>query len=119
VISAAETPGAIALKSAARPAAAAWATPPKVLITPQTVPSNPRNGAPLTAIYDINAADTRDNGGTLTVNNRQIVIDVRIADLGFKPATKDGVEVDGEGSFTVLALQPSSSGMTKLQLRKG
>src|ERR1039457_14912 len=47
-MSAAETPGAIA-------AIVAWpcgdcAMPANVLITPQTVPSNPRNGAPLTAM---------------------------------------------------------------------
>jgi hypothetical protein len=77
------------------------------------------SGAPLTGVYDIQTVETRDNGATLTVNNRQIVLDIRNADLGFKPATKDGVEVEGEGSFTVLALFPSSSGMTKLQLRKG
>jgi flagellar basal body rod protein FlgG len=75
-------------------------------------------GSPLTGIYDIQSVDTRENSGTLTVTNRQIVLDVRLADLGFKPATKDGVDVQGEGSFTVLALFPSSSGMTKLQLRK-
>ncbi|MCW1412206.1 hypothetical protein OLZ32_28045 [Rhizobium sp. 1AS11] len=84
-----------------------------------TTHSTTPSGAPLTAIYDISATDTRDNGGTLAVNNRQIIIDVRIADLGFEPATKDRVDVDGKGSFTVLALMPSSSGMTKLLLRKG
>ena len=46
VTSAPETPGAIAARSGF-PAAA---TPAKVSITPQTVPNNPRNGAPATAV---------------------------------------------------------------------
>lgn len=77
------------------------------------------SGKPLTGIYDIKSVDTRDNGGTLGVNNRQIILDVRNADLGFKPAAKDELEVEGEGSFKVLTVNPSSSGMTQLQLRKG
>ena len=44
--SAAATPGAMAV----RVALPCWAMWPKVLITPQTVPSRPRNGAPLTAM---------------------------------------------------------------------
>ena len=55
VMRAAETPGAIAAKLADP----AWATPPKVSMTPQTVPSSPRNGAPLTAVASRIICDSR------------------------------------------------------------
>jgi len=75
------------------------------------------SGAPLTCIYDVEVADAAE-GGSLTVSNRRTVIDVRLADLGFVPAKKDRVTVPA-GTFTVLDKDQSTSGMMKLELRKG
>lgn len=76
------------------------------------------DGKPLTGVFDYQAVESRD-GASLGITNRQTILDVRLADLGFDPETRDTVSVDGEGSFTVLAKYPSSSGMMKLHLRKG
>ena len=63
VISAADTPGAMAAM-VATPCCAIW---PKVLITPHTVPSKPRNGAPLTAIASRISPDSSLSDSCATV----------------------------------------------------
>ena len=66
VINAAETPGAMA----AIVAVPCWATCPNVLITPQTVPSSPKNGAPLTAIASRIRPDSSLSDSCATVFSR-------------------------------------------------
>ena len=80
--------------------------------THTTTPS----GEPLTAIFDVIPAESNE-GVSLTVANRITVIDVRLADLGFDPAVKDRVTINGK-SYDVNKRLPSSSGMMKLQLRE-
>lgn len=72
------------------------------------------DGQQLTAVYDVVAAESID-GFSLSVSNRITVIDVRIDDLGFTPASRDFVTVKGQ-RFMVTKRIPSSSGMMKLQL---
>lgn len=82
-----------------------------------TVHDKTPSGTPLTAIYDVVEADTTE-GPSRTVTNRRVVIDIRLADLGFDPMQRDLVTVHGIGDFTVLNRIPSSSGMMKLVLRE-
>lgn len=73
-------------------------------------------GAPLTGVFDYEAVETRE-GASLGVNNRQTVVDIRLADLGFEPESKDRVEIAGK-TYDVLTKHPTTSGMMKLYLRK-
>ena len=69
VMSAALTPGAMAARFA-EPAAA---TSPKVSITPQTVPSRPRKGAPLTAVASRIICDSRRSAVSPTARSMAVV----------------------------------------------
>ncbi len=57
-------------------------------------------------------------GGTLMTTSRIPVLDVSVAEIGHEPVDGvDEVEVAGV-RYRVLAAHPSSSGMTKLHLRR-
>lgn len=71
----------------------------------------------LTAIFDY-SHEALEAGGSLPTTARIPVLDVRNADLGFEPLPDDRVVINKHGSFRVIDTYPSSSGMTKLHLRK-
>ena len=73
-------------------------------------------GEPLTPPFDPTYSFEQD-GTALSVGATIPVLDVKLSDLGFVPATKDEVTVGGT-AYIINAKIPSSSGMMKLHLRK-
>ncbi|RVH56276.1 hypothetical protein CN213_16140 [Sinorhizobium meliloti] len=86
------------------------------LETGETLTHSVATGEELRGIYDA-AWSPEQDGTALRVSASIPVLDVKLSDLGFEPATKDQLTVDGV-SYQVNDKIPSSSGMMKLHLRK-
>lgn len=71
----------------------------------------------VTGVFDYEA-ELAEAGGRLPARTRTPVLDVRPKDLGFEPLPEDAVTIDGQGTFRVVDTGMSSSGMTRLYLRK-
>lgn len=84
--------------------------------TGQTITTRP-DGEPLTGIFDPDHEPLSASPGSVEVNSRIVVLDMRVADLGFVPLEEDKATVKGV-TYRVMKVHPSSSGMMKLQLRR-
>ncbi len=86
------------------------------LETGETLTHSVATGEELRGIFDPTWSPEQD-GTALRVSATIPVLDVRISDLGFTPASKDQITVAG-ADWQVNDKIPSSSGMMKLHLRK-
>lgn len=73
---------------------------------------------PVTAIFDPDFVEMAGNGAQ-QVSARMIVVEVRNEDIGGEPKLEDRFTRKKTGvTYRVSVPMPSSSGMTKVQLRK-
>lgn len=86
------------------------------LETGETLTHSVVTGEELRGVFDPTYSPAQD-GTALTVSATVPMLDIKLSDLGFVPATKDQLTVGG-ANYQVNDKIPSSSGMMKLLLRK-